>query len=175
MLKLLLPALDLPIVRFLPREFDYDIAFNQSIESIFSGRNLLIGVPGAFLPSVTLKFIPEYVELITELKWLGKLSHTYVVSVNDPYVLKEFAEEIDAESEISYLADYNGELTKVLECSLSLPNLGNRCRYLRAIVDNCEVQSLTSSEDWCLTDQVRAHRLLWELSGHEAYPQTIYE
>mmetsp|Transcript_14870 Transcript_14870/g.27498 ORF Transcript_14870/g.27498 Transcript_14870/m.27498 type:complete len:178 (-) Transcript_14870:852-1385(-) len=175
MIKLVLPALELPLVRFVQKEIDYTILNNLSLESLFTGRNLLIGIPGAFFPSVQYKFLPEYLDLITELKWLGKLSHTFVVSVNDPYVLKEFAEEIDAESEISYLADFNGELTKALQATLTLPTFGERCQYFRALVENGEVQSLINSTDWALTDKVRAHRLLWEFSGHEAYPDGVYE
>lgn len=175
MMKLLLPALELPVVRFLPREFDYTIAFNFSLETLFSGRNLLIGLPGAFFPSVQHKFLPEYIELITELKWLGKLSHIMVLSVNDPYVLKEFAEEIDAEEGISYIADFNGELTRSLQVPIVLPFLGERCQYFRAVVENGEVASLVSGNDWRLTENVRAHRLMWELSGHEAYPEAVYK
>lgn len=56
------------------------------------------------------------------------------MSVNDPYVLKEFAEEIDAEEKLVYISDYNAELTKALNTELQLNFCGNRSRAFRAIV-----------------------------------------
>jgi peroxiredoxin len=45
---------------------------------------------------------------------------------NDPWVIKEFSEEIDAKEHFVYIADFQCELAAVLGASAELPDAGIR-------------------------------------------------
>ena len=62
------------------------------------------------------------------------------VSVNDPFVVTAFAEQLGGKDKISYIADGNGELTLALGLGLDLTavQLGpiRSCRFSMVVNDN---------------------------------------
>lgn len=100
-----IPAIDLPIIKFDYSEDSYDILEAQSLSRLFKPKTLFLGIPGAFVPSVLLKYLPEYLRYMKEMRALSGITQTLVMSVNDPYVLQSFAEELDAEENMIFLSD----------------------------------------------------------------------
>lgn len=64
-----------------------------SIARELKGKGLIIGVPAAFSPSCSERHVPGYINS-TRLKDAGKV---FVVSVNDPFVMKAWAASLDAD------------------------------------------------------------------------------
>jgi len=86
-----------------------------SIARELKGRGLIIGVPAAFSPSCSERHVPGYINS-TRLKDAGKV---FVVSVNDPFVMKAWAASLDADgkSGIRFLADPHATFTNALDLS----------------------------------------------------------
>ncbi|CAD0055793.1 unnamed protein product [Aureobasidium pullulans] len=84
-----------------------------SIPKLLKGKGLIIGVPAAFSPSCSESHIPGYINY----KNLKDAGDVFVVSVNDPFVMKAWAHDLDADkkSGIRFLADPDCSFTKALD------------------------------------------------------------
>ncbi|KAK8206829.1 hypothetical protein M8818_004664 [Zalaria obscura] len=82
-------------------------------QELKSGKGLIIGVPAAFSPSCSATHIPGYIKW-ENLKDAGKV---FVVSVNDAFVMKAWAQSLDADgkSGIRFLGDPLLSFTKALD------------------------------------------------------------
>ncbi|KAI6827576.1 peroxiredoxin [Hortaea werneckii] len=84
-----------------------------SIADELKGKGLIIGVPAAFSPSCSEKHIPGYMEYAN----LKEAGNVFVVSVNDPFVMKAWGLTLDPQgkSGIRFLADPHATLTNALD------------------------------------------------------------
>ncbi|CCU75816.1 AhpC/TSA family protein [Blumeria hordei DH14] len=84
-------------------------------EVIGNKKALIIGVPAAFSPSCSNSHIPAYIKH-PKLKNAG---HVFVVSVNDPFVTKAWADQLDPTrtSSIRFLGDPTARFTEAIEMS----------------------------------------------------------
>ncbi|KAM4064601.1 redoxin domain-containing protein [Hirsutella rhossiliensis] len=73
----------------------------------------IVGVPGAFTGTCSSQHIPSYINH-PKLKKAGQI---FVVSVNDPFVMKAWAEQLDpaGETGIRFIADPTAGFTKALD------------------------------------------------------------
>ncbi|MCJ1338540.1 hypothetical protein MMC09_003829 [Bachmanniomyces sp. S44760] len=84
-----------------------------NLAKILTGKGLIIGVPAAFSPSCSNSHIPGYINS-RHLKDAGQV---FVVSVNDPFVMKAWASTLDPDSSsgIRFLADPSSKFTSALD------------------------------------------------------------
>jgi len=82
-------------------------------KELASGKGLIVGVPAAFSPSCSARHVPGYINS----KKLGEAGKVFVVSVNDPFVMGAWAENLDpgAKSGIRFLGDPSGAFNKELD------------------------------------------------------------
>ncbi|EGU76380.1 Redoxin [Fusarium oxysporum f. sp. albedinis] len=92
-------------------------------EEFKSANGYIVGVPAAFSGTCSSKHIPSYINH-PKLKQAGQV---FVVSVNDPFVMKAWSEQLDPAkqtgvpvyssnfSQIRFLGDPTGEFTKALD------------------------------------------------------------
>ncbi|PHH86952.1 hypothetical protein CDD83_9494 [Cordyceps sp. RAO-2017] len=82
-------------------------------EEFSSGDGYIVGVPGAFTGTCSSKHIPSYINH----PQLAKAGRVFVVSVNDPFVMKAWAEQLDpaGETGIRFIADPSAGFTKALD------------------------------------------------------------
>ncbi|EHY58567.1 Peroxisomal membrane associated protein 20 [Exophiala dermatitidis] len=102
-------------------------------KELSSGKGVIIGVPAAFSPSCSDTHIPGYVAS-DKLKSAGKV---FVVSVNDPFVMKAWAKSLDEskKSGIRFLADPAGEFTRAWDVEFDASKLlGNKRSKRYAVV-----------------------------------------
>ncbi|KAF4585955.1 Thioredoxin-like fold protein [Ophiocordyceps camponoti-floridani] len=73
----------------------------------------IVGVPGAFTGTCSTTHVPSYINH-AKLKQAG---HVFVVSVNDPFVMKAWREQLDPKgaSSIRFISDPTAGFTKALE------------------------------------------------------------
>ncbi|XP_050407100.1 peroxiredoxin-5, mitochondrial [Patella vulgata] len=110
-----------------------------SVRDIYKGKKgVLFSVVGAFTPGCTHAHIPEYLESADKFKEEG-YDLIGCVSVNDPFVMAAWGQDLKAEGKIRMLADTKGEFTKAmgmeLDCSKLLGNIRSR-RYSLVIEDS---------------------------------------
>ncbi|KAH7273926.1 hypothetical protein FSOLCH5_001200 [Fusarium solani] len=82
-------------------------------EEFKSGNGYIVGVPAAFSGTCSSKHVPSYMNH-PKLKEAGQV---FVVSVNDPFVMKAWSEQLDPAKQtgIRFLGDPTGEFTKALD------------------------------------------------------------
>ena len=170
-----IPSLDLPVVKYDSFEDLYQVSFAQNTLKLFKSKSLLLGIPGAFFPSSQHKLVPEYIKYFNELKALCEVSRIFLLSVNDPYVLQTFAEEIDAEDKVTYVSDFKAELTNHFKVGNELKGAGLRSKAFRCIVEAGTITHWACEEDWKVTSATRVYSFLREVSPYLPYPNTVYD
>jgi peroxiredoxin len=112
--------------------------------TFFKGRKVvLFAVPGAFTPTCSARHMPGYVEDADALRAKG-VDEIACIAVNDPFVLKAWAESQGVEGRITMLADGSGVFTKAIgqELDLVARGLGVRSQRYAMIVDDGRVTHL---------------------------------
>jgi glutaredoxin/glutathione-dependent peroxiredoxin len=133
-----------------------------SMDDVFKGRKVvLFSVPGAFTPTCSKEHLPGFVSRATDIRSKG-VDDIVCLAVNDPFVMKAWADAHDANDKVSMLPDWNGELTKAmgLHQDISGAGLGVRGKRFSMLVEDGVVKSLdieegkgvtVSGADACLT------------------------
>ncbi len=110
----------------------------------FRGRTvLLFGTPGAFTPTCAQKHLPDYIGQAEAIKASG-VDEIVCVAVNDPYVMKQWADAARAEGKVTMLSDGNAKFTKALGLGMDIAcyGMGYRCKRFSMIVENGIVRNL---------------------------------
>ncbi len=119
-----------------------------SIGDYLSGKKtVLFAVPGAFTPTCSARHLPGFVEKANDLAGKG-VDQIACLSVNDPFVMKAWAESTGAMGKIDMLCDGNAALTEQLglEMDGSGFGLGKRSQRYAMIVDDGKVTELFVEE-----------------------------
>jgi peroxiredoxin len=108
------------------------------------GRKVaLFAVPGAFTPTCSVKHLPGYKEKAADLRAKG-VEAIACVSVNDVFVMNAWGKDQQVGSDVTMLADGNGEFTKAigLEMDGTGFGMGTRSKRYSMILDDGIVKSL---------------------------------
>ncbi|KAH9314896.1 hypothetical protein KI387_023523 [Taxus chinensis] len=123
--------------------FDEESNLQQaSVHSLAAGKKIILfGVPGAFTPTCSLKHVPGFIEKAEELKAKG-VDDIILISVNDPFVMREWAKTYPNNKNVKFLADGSAKYTHALglELDLAEKGLGIRSRRFALVCDNLEVK-----------------------------------
>ncbi|HET9336813.1 MAG TPA: peroxiredoxin [Sphingomicrobium sp.] len=109
----------------------------------FAGKRVaLFAVPGAYTPTCSARHLPSYVEKASELKARG-IDEVACTAVNDAFVMGSWNHD-QGSSDITMLADGNGELAKGLglEMDASKFGMGQRSQRYSMIVNDGVVEQL---------------------------------
>ncbi|KAG6811006.1 hypothetical protein H0H92_009383 [Tricholoma furcatifolium] len=113
-----------------------------------SGKNIIVGVPGAFTGTCHAQ-VPGYIEAFDDFQAKG-VRGIYIVSVNDVFVTKAWKENLAPKgSNVHFIADDTGAFSKSLGLTIdATPVLGGTrsTRYVLVIEDN-KVTSKTVEAD----------------------------
>ncbi|KAI9228228.1 MAG: thioredoxin-like protein, partial [Piptocephalis tieghemiana] len=113
-----------------------------------TGKTLVIGVPGAFTPGCSKTHVPAYLKLHAALADLG-ISRTLCVSVNDPFVMQAWGQDLNIDDKVTMVADYQGNLTSDLNLSLDArASLGTwRCKRFAMVIADRRIQHMHVEPD----------------------------
>lgn len=90
---------------------------------IFQGKKVIVfALPGAFTPTCSSNHVPRYNELAGAFRSMG-VSDIVCVSVNDAFVMNEWAKEQGADH-VRFLPDGNGEFTQAMGMLVDKRGLG---------------------------------------------------
>mmetsp|Transcript_144534 Transcript_144534/g.204475 ORF Transcript_144534/g.204475 Transcript_144534/m.204475 type:complete len:172 (-) Transcript_144534:85-600(-) len=107
--------------------------------SIFEGKKgIVFGVPGAFTPTCSSTHVPGYIKERETLLAKG-IEVVACISVNDAFVMQEWAKSLGTEGKVRMLADQSGALSRALGVADSgyIDKLGSmRCRRFAMIIEN---------------------------------------
>jgi peroxiredoxin len=111
---------------------------------VFGGKKIaLFAVPGAYTPTCSNAHMPGFVNRVGELKAKG-FDAIACTSVNDAFVLSNWAKATGADGKIMMLADGSADFAKKigLEIDLTARGLGVRSKRYAMAVDNGVVKIL---------------------------------
>ncbi|KAG4384066.1 hypothetical protein GLYMA_13G206900v4 [Glycine max] len=130
------------------RSWDEGVASNFSttpLIDIFKDKKVVIfGIPGAFTGVCSEEHVPTYMENIDKFKAKG-IDTVICVSINDPYVMNEWAEKLQCKDAIEFYGDFDGSFHKSLKLVTNLSNvlLGTRSeRFKMSIVKRLAIVCL---------------------------------
>ncbi len=110
-----------PNVTFRVRENDKWV--DVTSDELFTGKNVVVfALPGAFTPTCSSTHVPGYNQLAKTFQENG-VDAIYCVSVNDTFVMNEWAKDQEAEN-IKFLPDGNGEFTDGMGMLVDKTDLG---------------------------------------------------
>lgn len=119
----------------------------QTADVLAGKRVILFAVPGAYTPACTQKHLPGYVQNADEIKAKG-VDAIICTSVNDPFVMKNWADSVGAAGKIDLWPDGNGDLRDALGLVLDASGngLGKRFQRFSMLIENGVVKSLDVEE-----------------------------
>ncbi|KAI1081008.1 Redoxin-domain-containing protein [Whalleya microplaca] len=125
-----------------------------------SADGVVVGVPAAFSPGCSQKHVPGYIQH-PKLKEAGKV---FVVSVNDAFVMKAWADQLDPTkaSGIRFLGDPSAQFTKALDLGFDGSAIfgGVRGKRYALVIKDGKVQSAHVEPDNTGTNVSLAEKVL---------------
>jgi len=114
----------------------------QSADYFKGKRVALFSVPGAFTPTCSARHLPGFVDKAADLKAKG-IDEIACTAVNDAFVMKAWG-EANGSSDVTMLADGNGDLVKALGLTMDGTGFGMGVRGQRfaAVVNDRVVEQL---------------------------------
>ncbi|MED5545852.1 peroxiredoxin [Novosphingobium decolorationis] len=109
----------------------------------FAGKKVaLFSVPGAFTPTCSAKHLPGFVDKAAELKAKG-IDEIACTAVNDAFVMGAWGKAAGS-SDVTMLADGNGDLVKALDLTMdgSGFGMGTRGQRFSMVVNDGVVEQL---------------------------------
>ncbi len=124
-----------------------DKIYEVFCDDFFSSKKvILFGLPGAFTPTCSAKHLPGYIELFDDIINKG-VDTIACISVNDPHVMKAWAEHNKVLDKIVMLADSDCSFSKAIGLSHDYGViLGKRSLRFSMIVKDCIVEQLFVEE-----------------------------
>ena len=116
----------------------------KTTDEVFKGRKVaLFAVPGAFTPTCSNLHMPSFLNNIDAFKKKG-VDAIAVTSVNDAFVMKEWAKASGADGKIDFLADGSADFAKAVDMVLdaSAGGLGIRSKRYSMLVDDGVVKQV---------------------------------
>ena len=135
---------------------------DMSTNDVFSGKKVVMfAVPGAFTPTCNALHLPNYLGSFDTFMEKG-IDTVACISVNDPFVLSEWAKKSAADGKILFLSDFNAEFTKALglDFDASANGLGTRSRRYAMLVEDGVVKILNIEEVPKTLDASAAEKIL---------------
>ncbi|KAJ6089573.1 hypothetical protein N7467_004789 [Penicillium canescens] len=103
-------------------------------------KGVIIGTPAAFSPACSSTHVPGFINH-PKLKEAGQ---AFVISVNDPFVTKAWADSLDPQgkSGVRFLGDPSGKFTEALDLSFDSSAIfgNNRSKRYALLVENGKVK-----------------------------------
>ncbi len=115
---------------------------------LFKGRKVvLFSVPGAFTPTCSMEHLPGFVSKAGDIKSKG-VDEIVCLAVNDPFVMKAWSDQQEADGKVSMLPDWDGTFTKAmgLDQDISVAGLGLRGQRFSMTVEDGVVKALDVEE-----------------------------
>lgn len=137
----------------------------RTVDDVFAGKKIvLFGVPGAYTGTCSNTHVPGYLVADAEIRAKG-VDDVAVVAVNDPFVMKAWAESTGGQGVIQFLADGNGAFAKAIDLEMdgSGAGLGTRNKRFSMIVEDGVVTALNVEDVPSVVTVTGADQMLEQL------------
>ena len=115
-------------------------------DDMLSGKKVvLFSLPGAFTPTCSAKHLPGFKSLYQDIIDKG-VDKIMCFAVNDPHVMKAWAEQNDVFGKIEMISDPDASYTKEIGLDFYTPHMGIRSVRFAMIIDNKVITHLFVEE-----------------------------
>lgn len=131
-------------------------------DDVFAGKKVVVfAVPGAFTRTCHAMHVPNYLGNLDAFSDKG-VDTVACISVNDAFVMDEWAKQTTAAGKILFLADGNADFTKAagLEFDGSAKGFGIRSKRYAMLVDDGVVQAINVEDETGVVDASSAENIL---------------
>lgn len=135
---------------------------DMTTDDIFAGKKVAVfAVPGAFTRTCQAMHVPNFLGNLDALKAKG-VDTVACISVNDAFVMDEWAKKTAADGKILFLADGNADFTKAvgLDFDASANGLGTRSKRYAMLVDDGVVKVINVEESTGVVESSSAEKIL---------------
>jgi glutaredoxin/glutathione-dependent peroxiredoxin len=111
----------------------------HTTSELFGNRRVIVfGLPGAFTPTCHKTHLPGFIDRAEAFKAEKGVEEIFVVATNDAFVMSAWKKISDENEKITYLADGNAELPKLLglEMDGTANGMGLRLRRFSMLIEN---------------------------------------
>ena len=134
---------------------------------LFHNKNvILIGMPGAFSPTCSMKHLPSFINSVKEFNNLG-VEEIFCVLVNDVYVAKVWGETTGAtKAGIKIITDPLSVLAETLDFEFTVKGTGllRRLQRFTAVIENRKIEKLYFEKERGVCDMTSAQTVLKDLT-----------
>ncbi len=126
---------------------DHDGVKHISTEDYFKSKKVaLFALPGAFTPTCSAKHLPSFIKNYEQIIEKG-VSVLACMAVNDPHVMRAWAEANNVVGKIDMLADTDCSISEALGLDMDFGKvMGRRSRRFSMIVENNIISKLFVEE-----------------------------
>lgn len=79
------------------------------VKELVAGRTIMfVGMPGAFTPTCSRHHVPSLIDSVPQIQRHG-IEHIYVISSNDPWVMRAWQESCGSPVGVTFISDGNYE------------------------------------------------------------------
>ncbi|QMU60598.1 MAG: redoxin family protein [Gammaproteobacteria bacterium] len=140
---------------------------SSTTDEVFRGKTVAVfGLPGAYTPVCSEEHLPGFVRHAEELKAKG-IDAITCISVNDPFVMQAWAQELNVSNDVMMLCDPKVEFTNAVGLCLDLSDfgLGDRSERYSMLVEDGVVKALNVEESILSCEMSSAEALLEQVEA----------
>ncbi len=157
---------DFPEVIFNWMDDNFEVQKAGSSELFGDKKIILIGMPGAFSPTCSMRHLPSFIKSVKEFKDLG-VEEIFCVLVNDVYVAKVWGESTGAtKAGIKIITDPLSILAETLDMEFTVKGTGllRRLQRFTAVIKNNKIDRLYFEKERGVCDMTSAQNVLKDLA-----------
>ena len=157
---------DFPEVIFNWMDDNFEVQKAGSSELFGNKKIILIGMPGAFSPTCSMRHLPSFIKSVKEFKDLG-VEEIFCVLVNDVYVAKVWGESTGAtKAGIKIITDPLSILAETLDMEFTVKGTGllRRLQRFTAVIKNNKIDRLYFEKERGVCDMTSAQNVLKDLA-----------
>ena len=157
---------DFPEVIFNWMDDNFEVQKAGSSELFGDKKIILIGMPGAFSPTCSMRHLPSFIKSVKEFKDLG-VEEIFCVLVNDVYVAKVWGESTGAtKAGIKIITDPLSILAETLDMEFTVKGTGllRRLQRFTAVIKSNKIDRLYFEKERGVCDMTSAQNVLKDLA-----------
>ena len=154
-----------PEVIFNWMDDNFEVQKARSTQLFDNKKVILIGMPGAFSPTCSMRHLPSFIKSVKEFKDLG-VEEIFCVLVNDVYVAKVWGESTGAtKAGIKIITDPLSILAETLDMEFTVKGTGllRRLQRFTAVIKNNKIDRLYFEKERGVCDMTSAQNVLKDL------------
>jgi peroxiredoxin len=151
----------LHVIQWNKEKEDYEAILTSTRTFFDSKYTCIVGFAGAFVPESTRDHLKTWHKWTKVFKYRFPFDEIIGLSMNDPYVMLRYARKLGVGDKMTYIADWDGAMTKLLESELEFFDYTKPQPFTAVIIDNViKIRIASNMKTFFFTESVHPE-FLW--------------